>query len=81
MKSRQSEDWYYQDRYEHHETHCHNRWCLIELVSTSQYVEKGEGEDTQHVDAQGDEKEKEESVISSTDAIANPGAMMIKGLR
>lgn len=81
VKPCEAEDRNHQNGDEHHQTHRYYRLCLVQLIFAGQHVEKGEGENAQHVNAQRDEKEEEESVIPPADAIRNPRAMVIEYLQ
>jgi hypothetical protein len=80
VKAREAEDGNREDGNQRHQAHRHDRLSLAQLVSAVEHVQEGEGEYAQHVDRERDEEEEEESVVSATDAVGNPRAVMIECL-
>lgn len=53
--------------------------CQIAAVKND--INEAPGEDADHMECQGDEEEKEVTVIAFTNAVVHPWAVMIKRLR
>lgn len=46
-----------------------------------EHEDEARGEDSHHVDAQGEEEEEEVAVVPAPDAVVHPGAVVVKVLR
>jgi len=66
--------------YDAHDHHGHNGGHLCELLLVMKHMNQAQDKDTNHVEAEGDQKHEEVSVISPANTVVNPWAVVVKDL-